>query len=119
MMKRRLDPMLVLGIEITAGDLGMSVFGVDLVGLEVSESRWRELTRRFRMGLIAQLRWPTAVLSASQAHDRVLHEYRLPNSQEDLAACVRFAAAHRAAEEYAFGIMGRPVAAFLDVKTLH
>lgn len=118
-VKKRLDPTAGLWSEITVADEGMRVYGVELVGMEVTESQWWELTRRFRASLNVQLGHPRRVLSTSQAHDRVLYEFRPANSQDDLEGCARFSTAHQVAEEHAFEAVGRPLRAFLDVKTLH
>lgn len=118
-MKARFDPKLGLWSEIAVADEGMRVYGVELVGMDVTESQWWELTRRFRASLDVQLGHPKKVLSTSQAHDRVLYEFRPANSQDDLEGCALFGNAHQVAEEYAFRSVGRPLRAFLDVKTLH
>jgi hypothetical protein len=118
-MTRRLDPLHLLGIPITAPDLGIDVYGVELGGWEVGDAQWLELTRRFREAIACRLGWPKKVLSLSQSHYRVLYEYRPANSQEDLEACHRFGDALQAAEEYALRGLDRPAAAYFDVKLLH
>lgn len=118
-MKRRIDPTLVLGIEIAPSILGIGVYGVDLGRWDVSDAQWLELTQRFREHLGRRLGGPKNVLSLSQGHYRVLYEFRPENSQDDLEACYVFGGALQAAEDYAFSGLDHPKTAYFDVKILH
>lgn len=112
-------PFHVLAFHIVSVDLGTGVYGVELGGWEVSGSQWLELTRRFREHIGCRLGGPSAVLSLSQSHYRVLYEYRPMNTQQDLERCFRFGKALQDAQAYAFNGFDRPNAAYFDVKTLH